>query len=119
HPQSNGKVKKAAGTMMRLIRHFGRLERALSYYNYRRPHWSLRLEECETPFQAFIRKMWPVKRRAFIRENIKMVARYAPAYLLEEGFTVERGSGTWTQINERNLIQDSTERLKIKRESPD
>ncbi|MEM4730087.1 MAG: DDE-type integrase/transposase/recombinase, partial [Thermoplasmata archaeon] len=94
HPQSNGKMEKAAGTMMRLIQHFGGLERAVSYYNYRRPHWSLRLEECETPFQAFIRKMWPAKRRAFIRENIKMIARYAPAYLLEGGFTVERGPGT-------------------------
>ncbi|MEM2870531.1 MAG: hypothetical protein QW379_08990 [Thermoplasmata archaeon] len=41
-----------------------------------------------------MRKLTRRKLRWLIRENIKMVARYAPAYLLEEGFTVERGSGT-------------------------
>ncbi|MEM3043700.1 MAG: hypothetical protein QXD84_09220, partial [Thermoplasmata archaeon] len=46
-----------------------------------------------TPYQ-YMRKLTRRKLRWLIRENIKMVARYAPAYLLEEGFTVERGSGT-------------------------
>ncbi|MEM4728490.1 MAG: hypothetical protein QXH42_01840 [Thermoplasmata archaeon] len=42
HPQFNGKVEKAAGTIMKFTRHFGGFEKALNYYNYREPHWSLR-----------------------------------------------------------------------------
>jgi len=91
HPQSNGKVEKAGGTMKMLLKHFGTLKAALEYYNYRRPHWSLRLDECETPFQGFIRKMWPARRMRFIGENREMVARYAPRYLEREG-GINRGS---------------------------
>ncbi|MEM4729972.1 MAG: hypothetical protein QXH42_09495 [Thermoplasmata archaeon] len=41
-----------------------------------------------------MRKLTRRKLRWLIRENIEMIARYAPAYLLEGGFTVGRGSGT-------------------------
>jgi len=81
HPQSNGKVERAGGTIRRLTEHFGSLDRALEYYNFERPHWSLNIDECETPFKAYIRKMWPSTRRKFLRENIDVVSKYAPEYL--------------------------------------
>lgn len=83
HPQSNGKVEKAGDTIKKLTQHFGSLERALEYYNYERPHWSLNIEACETPFQAYIRKMWYGARRKFIAEHPDMIGRYAPQYLDE------------------------------------
>jgi putative transposase len=80
HPQSNGKVEKAGGILRKLVQHFGSLDQALYYYNFERPHWSLNIEKCETPFQAFIRKMRPGQRLEFIRANRILVAWHAPEY---------------------------------------
>ena len=81
HPQSNGKVEKAGGTLRKLTNHFGSLRKALRYYNFERPHWSLNIDQCETPFKAYIRKMWPAKRYAFVRANLELVSKFAPEYL--------------------------------------
>jgi putative transposase len=82
HPQSNGKVEKGGGILRKLVEHFGSLEHALYYYNFERPHWSLNIEICETPFKAFIRKMRPEQRRDFVRANNALVARHAPEYTI-------------------------------------
>lgn len=81
HPQSNGKIEKAGGTIRKLTAYFGSLRKAINYYNFERPHWSLNIDECETPFKAYIRKMWPAKRYAFVRANLELVAKHAPEYL--------------------------------------
>lgn len=81
HPQSNGKVEKAGGIIRQLVNCFGTIERALFYYNFKRPHWSLNIEICETPFMAFIRKMRPEQRMDFVRAHRVLVARHAPEYI--------------------------------------
>lgn len=80
HPQSNGKVEKLGDTLYQLKRHFGDWKAAVEYYNFKRPHWSLDIEKCETPFQAFIRKMRPSARRVFIKKNRALVLKHAPRY---------------------------------------
>lgn len=81
HPQSNGKVEKAGDIIMNLIAHFGSAKKAIEYYNFRRPHGSLNQEECETPFQAYVRKIRPSTRRKFVRENRELVSKRALEYL--------------------------------------
>ena len=81
HPQSNGKIEKAGGTLRKLTAHFGSLRKAVHYYNFERPHWSLDIDRCETPFKAYIRKMWPAKRYDFVHSHLSLVAKYAPEYL--------------------------------------
>jgi transposase InsO family protein len=80
-PQSNGKIEKGGGIIRQLTTCLGSLERALYYYNFKRPHWSLNIEICETPFMAFIRKMRPEQRMEFIRAHKVLVARHAPDYI--------------------------------------
>jgi hypothetical protein len=96
HPQSNGKVEKVGGIMRKLVEHFGTLEHALYYYNFERPHWSLNIEVCETPFRAFLRKMRPEQRGAFVRANGALVAQHAPEYLNFGGNSEIGGSGCLT-----------------------
>lgn len=55
-PQANGKVERLFHTLKRHLKHFGSIEKSIEYYNFKRPHMSLRFEELETPAQAFIRK---------------------------------------------------------------
>jgi putative transposase len=81
HPQSNGKVEKLGDTLFKLQKHFGDWEEVIEYYNYERMHWSLKTEECETPFKAYIRKTWPRTRIKFVKEHHKEVLKYAPEYL--------------------------------------
>jgi putative transposase len=81
HPQSNGKEEKCFDTLMKLKRHFGSWSRAVEYYNFERPHMSLNFDECETPFQAYIRKMRPNSRAKFVKEHIELVSKWAPNYL--------------------------------------
>ena len=57
HPQTNGKLERLFHTIKRLIVHFGTVERAVEFYNFKRPHMSLDFDTLETPYQAFIRKM--------------------------------------------------------------
>lgn len=80
HPQSNGKVEKLGDTMYKLKQAFGSWEKAIAYYNFRRPHWSLRIKQCETPFHAFIRKMRCKDRDKFVKRNRSLVLKYAPDY---------------------------------------
>lgn len=56
HPQSNGKAERVIGTLKQLWNHFGSLDKAIDYYNYRRPHMSLNNGKLRTPYQAFIEK---------------------------------------------------------------
>jgi putative transposase len=81
HPQSNGKVEKLGDILYQLKQCLGSWEAAIEYYNFKRPHWSLRITECETPFQAFIRKLRPPKRDQFIRNNHELTLKYAPKYI--------------------------------------
>ena len=81
HPQSNGKVEKASDTIMKLYRHFGSWDKAITYYDFERPHSSLNISKCETPFQAYIRKIHPKKRVKFIREHQELISKWAPEYL--------------------------------------
>jgi putative transposase len=76
HPQSNGKVEKASDTIAKLHHHFRNWDRALEYYNFERPHMSLRIEKLETPFQAYIRKMHPKKRVKFIQGHQSLVSTW-------------------------------------------
>ncbi|MBI5133755.1 MAG: transposase [Thaumarchaeota archaeon] len=56
HPQSNGKLERFVQTIRFLTKHFGTLEKALEYYNFRRPHMSLENVNLRTPYQAFLDK---------------------------------------------------------------
>lgn len=56
HPQSNGKAERVVGTMKQLWNYFGSIEKAVEYYNYRRPHMSLNNGKLRTPYQAFLDK---------------------------------------------------------------
>ncbi len=59
HPQSNGKAERFVETVRFLYRHFGTLEKAVEYYNLRRPHMSLELADgrLRTPVEAFRDRM--------------------------------------------------------------
>ena len=57
HPQSNGKVEKWFQIYIKHRQAFESKEEFLTWYNEIRPHLSLRIEELETPEQAFQRKM--------------------------------------------------------------
>lgn len=56
HPQSNGKLERFVETIRPLQKHFGGLEKAVEYYNYRRPHMSLENGSLRTPYKAFLDK---------------------------------------------------------------
>ncbi len=58
HPQTNGKVERFFRTVEdKLAWNGGDVDRLVEWYNMKRPHMSLNLEEVETPYRAFIRKM--------------------------------------------------------------
>jgi putative transposase len=57
HPQSNGKIEKWFQTYARHRHAFENKDEFLTWYNDIRPHLSLRIDDLETPSQAFIRKM--------------------------------------------------------------
>lgn len=56
HPQSNGKVERAVGTIKQLWDKLGSLEKAVKHYNFKRPHRSLTNGKLRTPCQAFLEK---------------------------------------------------------------
>ena len=56
HPQSNGKAERVIGTLKQLWNYFGSLDKAVEYYNYKRPHMSLNNGKLRTPYQAFLDK---------------------------------------------------------------
>lgn len=57
HPQGNGKLERLFQTIEKLYKHFGSLDEAVYYYNYKRFHMSLGNGEPETPHEAYLRKM--------------------------------------------------------------
>ena len=56
HPQSNGKVERVFQSIYKYKLHFGSWEKAVEYYNFRRPHMSLENGKLRTPYQAFLDK---------------------------------------------------------------
>jgi len=81
HPQSNGKVEHFGHTLFQLKDAYGSWEAAVNYYNFKRPHWSLNIDDCETPFQAFVRKMHPSKKTKFINQHIQLIEKFSPQFL--------------------------------------
>ena len=81
HPQSNGKMERAGGTLKRLYQHFNDWSRTVLYYNFERPHMSLQIEQCETPFQAYVRKLHYKSRMHFIKTHQELVKTWAPEYI--------------------------------------
>gem|GEM_PF-3345870 len=59
HPQTNGKIERFYGTLEDKARYFETLDEFVYLYNHKRPHMSLNLDELETPYQAFLRKLSP------------------------------------------------------------
>jgi len=59
HPQTNGKIERFFGTLEAKIRYFNSIDEFIEWYNNKRPHMSLNLDELETPYQAFLRKLPP------------------------------------------------------------
>lgn len=69
HPQTNGKLERAFGTVKSKIKEFQNLDELIHWYNNIRPHMSLK-NGLETPAQAFVRKMRTKK-----KISMKMVIR--------------------------------------------
>ena len=51
------------------------------YYNFRLTHLSLNIDDCETPFQDFVRNMHPSDKTKFINQHIQLIEKYAPQFL--------------------------------------
>ncbi len=65
HPRTNGKLERFHRTPEEELRHFGSLSEFVAYYNEVRLHWSLDIDNGETPLQAFHNRKVPDA----IREN--------------------------------------------------
>lgn len=59
HPQTNGKLKRFHRTLEEELHHFGSLSEFIAYYNERRLHWSLDIDNGEVPLRAFHNKKVP------------------------------------------------------------
>jgi putative transposase len=57
HPQTNGKIERWFGLLEHKLNRFNSVEDFVRWYNTIKPHMSLNLDECETPEQAFWRKL--------------------------------------------------------------
>jgi hypothetical protein len=73
-------MERVGGTLKRLYPHFNDWIQTLSYYNFERPHMSLQIERCETPFQAYIRKFHHKHKENFINTHQELVQTWAPEY---------------------------------------
>jgi len=56
HPQSNGKAERVIQTIKKLWKELGSLDKAIEFYNYKKPHMSLTNGKLRTPYQAFLDK---------------------------------------------------------------
>ncbi len=56
HPQTNGKLERFHRTIEDEIWHYANLREYVDYYNERRLHFSLDIDNCETPLMAFRNK---------------------------------------------------------------
>ena len=56
YPQGNGKLERLNGTIKRLWKQLGSLDKAVYHYNYKRPHSGLTNGKLRTPYQAFLGK---------------------------------------------------------------
>ena len=56
YPQGNGKLERLNGTIKRLWKQLGSLDKAVEHYNYKRPHSGLTNGKLRTPYQAFLEK---------------------------------------------------------------
>lgn len=56
YPQGNGKLERLNGTIKRLWKQLGSLDKAVYHYNYKRPHSGLSNGKLRTPYQAFKEK---------------------------------------------------------------
>ena len=56
YPQGNGKLERLNGTIKRLWKQLGSLDKAVKHYNYKRPHSGLTNGKLRTPYQAFLDK---------------------------------------------------------------
>ena len=59
HPQTNGKLERFHRSIEDEIWHYEDLRKYIDYYNERRLHFSLDIENCETPLMAFRNKKVP------------------------------------------------------------
>ena len=57
YPQGNGKLERLNGTIKRLWKQLGSLDKAIKHYNYKRPHSGLTNGKLRTPYLAFLEKM--------------------------------------------------------------
>ena len=57
YPQGNGKLERLNGTIKRLWKQLGSLDKAVKHYNYKRPHSGLTNGKLRNPHQAFLEKI--------------------------------------------------------------
>jgi len=57
HPQTNGKLERFHGEIVRKQKWFDTIDELVHWYNNIKPHMSLDWDNLETPAQAFVRKM--------------------------------------------------------------
>jgi putative transposase len=77
HPQTGGKVERVFGTIKSKLRaewpdgtkQFRDLDEVMQWYNDVKPHESLDFEHAETPAQAFVRKLRPQERKAYLKRH--------------------------------------------------
>ena len=59
HPQTNGKLERFHRTLETELPHFDSISEFIAYYNERRLHWSLDIDNGEAPLQAFHNRKVP------------------------------------------------------------
>jgi len=66
HPQTNGKIERFFGTLKAKARYFNSIDELIYWYNNKRPHMSLNLDELETPIRLFLRKLTPERVMGYV-----------------------------------------------------
>jgi putative transposase len=69
HPQTNGKIERLFQTLQNKLDQFESMHECIHWYNNLKPHKSLRLNEAETPQEAFYRKLPPTHLTRIWSEN--------------------------------------------------